>query len=205
VLKIHLILNLIKEVNLSTKGLNNRVLKTLSQSSSKAAIDLIGMRISTNINNKFVEILITETEAYGRKAVDQMSLLNVYKNIPTSLTLGPPFISVLKSYGSNKGIYILSGKQGSGEAVLVRSGLVLIGKKHIEKRRTIKLRNDKIDGPGNITKGLAIDSSFDGENILEGRINLSPRIHPVETAIAKQRKNAKKSDKHLWRFTLILK
>ena len=44
-------------------GLNNRVLKILSQSSHKAAVDLLGMRISTNIKDKFVEIMITETEA----------------------------------------------------------------------------------------------------------------------------------------------
>ena len=44
-------------------GLNNRVLKILSQSSQKAAVDLLGMRISTNIKDKFVEIMITETEA----------------------------------------------------------------------------------------------------------------------------------------------
>ena len=70
-------------------GLNNRVLKTLSQSAPKAAVDLLGMRISTSINDKFVEIMITETEAYGRKTTDKMALLNTYKNIPTSITLGP--------------------------------------------------------------------------------------------------------------------
>ena len=78
-------------------GLNNRVLKTLSQSAPKAAVDLLGMRISTSINDKFVEIMITETEAYGRKSTDKMALLNTYKNVPTSITLGPPHVAVLKS------------------------------------------------------------------------------------------------------------
>ncbi len=36
-----------------TKGLNNRVFKILSQKSSKAAVDILGMRLSTNFNNKF--------------------------------------------------------------------------------------------------------------------------------------------------------
>ena len=76
-------------------GLNNRVLKTLSQSASKAAVDLLGMRISTSINDKFVEIMITETEAYGRKSTDKMALLNTYKNVPTSITLGPPHLSLI--------------------------------------------------------------------------------------------------------------
>jgi 3-methyladenine DNA glycosylase Mpg len=39
----------------------------LSQKSSKAAVDVLGMRLSTNYNNKFTEIMITETEAFGRQ------------------------------------------------------------------------------------------------------------------------------------------
>ena len=37
-------------------GLNNRVLKTLSQSAPKAAVDLLGMRISTSINLSLIHI-----------------------------------------------------------------------------------------------------------------------------------------------------
>ena len=66
---------------METLGLNNRVLKTLSQSSAKAAVDILGMRLSTTIKDKFVEIMITETEAYGRKNTDKMALFNTYKNI----------------------------------------------------------------------------------------------------------------------------
>ena len=192
-------------MRMQPNGLNNRVLKTLSQPAPKAAVDVLGMRISTSMNDKFVEIMITETEAYGRKTTDKMSLFNTYKNIPTSLTLGPPHISVLKTYGTNKSLYFLSGKKGFGEAVLIRSGIILIGKKHVESRRKIKMKNDKLSGSGNITKGLSISDLNDGESIISGAIDISPRIHPVDKAIAKQRKNAKKNDKNLWRYTLILK
>lgn len=190
---------------METKGLNNRVLKLLSQPANKAAIDVLGMRISTHYKNKFVEIMITETEAYGRKSIDKLSLLNSFKNIPTSLTLGPPYISVLKTYGNNKSLFLLAGKKGSGEAVLIKSGLVLIGKRHVESRRKTKLKFDRISGPGNITKSLGIELINDSENILTGSINLSPRIHPVDQAIAMKRKNSKRGDKHLWRYTLITK
>jgi 3-methyladenine DNA glycosylase Mpg len=88
---------------------------------------------------------------------------------------------------------------------LIRSSVILLGKKHIEKRRKTKMKFDKLSGPGNITKSLAIDQTLDGENILSGIINLSPRIHPLDRAVAKQRKNAKRNDKHLWRYSLILK
>jgi 3-methyladenine DNA glycosylase Mpg len=66
------------------------------------------------------------------------------------------------------------------------------------------MRNDNVYGPGNITTALGISVKQDSENLLDGSVSLSPRIHPVERAIAKQRKNSKPRDKHLWRFTLVL-
>ena len=142
-------------------GLNNRVYHMLSQKSSKAAVDVLGMRLSTNYKNKFTEIMITETEAFGR--------------------------------------------QGSCEAILIRSGLVLLGKNYVESRRKVKMKSNKVTGPGNITKGLGLDLLNDGEDLFTGSLNLAPRIHPVDRAVATQRKNAKSKDKNLWRFTLVQK
>ena len=187
-------------------GLNNRVFQLLSQKSSKAAVDLLGMRLSTNFNGKFTEILITETEAFGRANTDQMSLATqLSRKIPKSLPLGPPSILIMKSYGSNKSLYLLTSKKGTCEAVLIRSGKILLGKNYIEVRRKTKMKIDNLTGPGNVTKALGITLKNDGDNILDGPISLSPRIHPADKAIAKQRKNSKPRDKNLWRFSLILK
>ncbi len=188
------------------RGLNNRVFKILSQKSSKAAIDILGMRLSTNFNNKFTEVIITETEAFGRSTTDPMSLANqLNRKLPASLPLGPPYILITKSYGDNKSMYLLTSKQGSCEAVLIRSAKILLGKNYIETRRKTKMKTDNLTGPGNVTKALGINLSYDGKNILDGPISLSPRIHPADKAIAKQRKNSKPRDKNLWRFSLILK
>ena len=186
-------------------GLNNRVYQILSQNSQKAAVDILGMRISTKYKNKFTEIMITETEAFGTAKADEMSLANqLNRKIPISLPLGPPHVMVLKTYGSNNSLYFLTSKEGSCQAVLIRSGKVILGKNYVETRRKQKMKNDNIYGPGNITKALGIDIEQDGENLLNDSIALSPRIHPVDRAIAKQRKNSKPRDKHLWRFTLVL-
>ncbi len=186
-------------------GLNNRVYQILSQNSQKAAVDILGMRISTKYKNKFTEIMITETEAFGTANADEMSLANqLNRKIPLSLPLGPPHVMVLKTYGSNNSLYFLTSKEGSCQAVLIRSGKVILGKNYVETRRKQKMKNDNIYGPGNITKALGIDIDQDGENLLDDSIALSPRIHPVDRAIAKQRKNSKPRDKHLWRFTLVL-
>jgi 3-methyladenine DNA glycosylase Mpg len=186
-------------------GLNNRVYQILSQNSQKAAVDILGMRISTKYKNKFTEIMITETEAFGTAKADEMSLANqLNRKIPLSLPLGPPHVMVLKTYGSNNSLYFLTSKEGSCQAVLIRSGKVILGKNYVETRRKQKMKNDNVYGPGNITKALGIDIEQDGENLLDGSIALSTRIHPVDKAIAKQRKNSKPRDKHLWRFTLVL-
>jgi 3-methyladenine DNA glycosylase Mpg len=67
------------------------------------------------------------------------------------------------------------------------------------------MNTNKVNGPGNITKGLGINLLNDGEDLFTGSLNLAPRIHPVDRAIATQRKNAKIDDKKLWRFTLVQK
>ena len=191
---------------LESSGLNNRVYQMLSQKSSKAAIDVLGMRLSTNYKNKFTEIMITETEAFGRQKTDSMSLINMFnRKFPESLPKGPPHILVLKSYGENKSLYLLTSKKGSCEAVLIRSGIVLLGKNYVETRRKVKMNTNKVTGPGNITKGLGVNLLNDGEDLFTGSLNLAPRIHPVDRAIATQRKNAKIDDKNLWRFTLVQK
>jgi 3-methyladenine DNA glycosylase Mpg len=191
---------------LESSGLNNRVYQMLSQRSSKAAIDVLGMRLSTNYKNKFTEIMITETEAFGRQKTDSMSLVNMFnRKFPESLPKGPPHILVLKSYGENKSLYLLTSKKGSCEAVLIRSGIVLLGKNYVETRRKVKMNTNKVTGPGNITKGLGVNLLNDGEDLFTGSLNLAPRIHPVDRAIATQRKNAKIDDKNLWRFTLVQK
>lgn len=191
---------------LESSGLNNRVYQMLSQKSSKAAIDVLGMRLSTNYKNKFTELMITETEAFGRQKTDSMSLVNMFnRKFPESLPKGPPHILVLKSYGENKSLYLLTSKKGSCEAVLIRSGIVLLGKNYVEIRRKVKMNTNNVNGPGNITKGLGIKLLNDGEDLFTGSLNLAPRIHPVDRAIATQRKNAKIDDKKLWRFTLVQK
>jgi 3-methyladenine DNA glycosylase Mpg len=189
-----------------TTGLNNRVYQMLSQKSSKVAVDILGMRLSTNYKNKFTEIMITETEAFGRQKTDPMALVNMFnRKFPESLPKGPPHILVLKSYGENRSLYLLTSKKGSCEAVLIRSGEVLLGKSYVESRRKVKMKTNKVTGPGNITKGLGLDLVNDGEDLFSGTLNLATRIHPVDRAIATQRKNAKSKDKNLWRYSLVQK
>jgi 3-methyladenine DNA glycosylase Mpg len=183
--------------------LDNRVFKILSQSSPKAAIDLLGMRVATQFNSKYTEFMITETEAYSTSRRDSMSMMNTFSNkMPESLVKGPPYVSILKTYGDNYGIYILAGKKGTTECILIRSGKILLGKPTMEVRRKKKIKSDYVVGPGNVSQALGIKSTHDMSNLFDGPIFLLPRIHVLNQAIAKQRKNSKTKNDKFWRYTL---
>ena len=64
------------------------------------------MRLSTTIKDKFVEIMIKETEAYGRKNTDKMALFNTYKNVYVHKTLDKDNIP----YHLNPLVYDIHGK-----------------------------------------------------------------------------------------------
>ena len=106
------------------------------------------------------------------------------RKFPETLPKGPPHVLILKSYGENKS---------------------LLGKNYVESRRKVKMKSNKLTGPGNISKGLGVELVNDGEDLFNGSINLAPRIHPAERAIATKRKNAKPGDNNLWRFSLVQK
>ena len=183
--------------------LDNRVYQILSQPAPKAAIDLLGMRIATEVNNKYCEIMITETEAYSTAKRDPISMMNMHtRKMPESLVKGPPFVSILKTYGSNLGLYILSGKKGTTECILIRSGKVLLGKPTMESRRKKKIKSEYINGPGNLTQALGITLKHDNSNLFNGPIYLLPRIHVLDQAIAKPRKNPQGGSINLWRYSL---
>ena len=57
-------------------GLNNRVYQILSQNSQKAAVDILGMRISTKYKNKFVILSTIDNLIKGGsgQAIQNMNL-----------------------------------------------------------------------------------------------------------------------------------
>ena len=53
-----------------SSGLNNRVYQMLSQKSSKAAVDVLGMRLSTNYKGKFTAKYGAHTTHYYFRKVE---------------------------------------------------------------------------------------------------------------------------------------
>ena len=113
----------------------------LSQKSSKAAVDVLGMRLSTNYKGKFTEIMITETEAFGRQKTDPMSLVNMFnRKFPETLPKGPPHD--LKYNGASTDVVIgddnairecvtINRATHEGEQTRIGSGNLLMAYSHL--------------------------------------------------------------------------
>ena len=77
----------------------------------------------------------------------------------------PGGVYVYRSYGIHWCVNIVTGPAGSGEAVLIRGGAPIAGRKTMEERRG---RADHLtDGPGKLCQALGIDGSFSGSMLGE--------------------------------------
>lgn len=144
-----------------------------------------------------VAVRIVETEAY----MPQDSASHAYKgktqrNAPMFSSGGVLYVYLC--YGMHQMINIVSGSEGSPQAVLIRAGEVIHGADIVQKRRS----NLDLNGPGKFAQGLGIDTSFSGER-LDRRVHIwdapsvdsfvcTPRIG-IEYALPKDRDA-------LWRF-----
>ena len=126
--------------------------------------ELLGKVLCTNFNNKLTSGIIVETEAYGG-VTDKAS--HAYDNKRTKRTEimyqkgGCCYIYLC--YGIHYLFNIVTNKENIPHAVLIRSGKINSGLKHIKKRRgnnipTLKL----LQGPGNFAKGLGINMHLNG-------------------------------------------
>ena len=143
-----------------------------------------------------VLIRILETEAY----MPDDSACHAYKgktkrNTPMFAQGGIWYVYLC--YGLHQMLNIVSGAQGSPQAVLIRGGEVLAGHEQVIQRRG----NLDLIGPGKLGKALGLDRTFSGEaigtriDVLEGaKVTYSthPRIG-IDYA-QEQDRNA------LWRF-----
>ncbi len=103
---------------------------------------------------------------------------------------------VYLSYGLNYCMNVVTGIEGTGNAVLIRAAIPLLGLEIMAKNRSIsrpltkKGLKNLLSGPGKITQALGIDRNFDGlsfdqstfkivdlnHEIPKHQIGLSPRI-----------------------------
>jgi DNA-3-methyladenine glycosylase len=141
----------------------------LSADADEVAPALLGMRLATRVDGAVTSVSITEVEAY---LPDDPASHAFRGRTPrnTPMFEGPGIVYVYRSYGLHWCVNVVTGRLGSGQAVLVRAGLPLEGTETMIERRG---RPDHLaDGPGKLCQALGIDAGFNGTRLGE-RLELS--------------------------------
>ncbi len=142
--------------------MNSVDLRWLGAPADEVAPRLLGMVLTTHVDGSATSIEIDETEAY----LPDDPASHTYRGpTPRNAPMfgAPGGVYVYRSYGIHWCVNIVTGPDGSGEAVLIRGGAPIEGRATMTERRG---RADHLtDGPGKLCQALGIDGSFDGTRI----------------------------------------
>ncbi|RMG26211.1 MAG: DNA-3-methyladenine glycosylase [Armatimonadetes bacterium] len=168
--------------------------KVLRQGALVAAPALLGMVVRVN----GCAARIVEVEAYLEEDPASHSYKGpTRRNAP--MFLGGGHVYVYRSYGVHWCLNIVTGKEGVGEAVLLRAAEPLEGIPLMRSRRGERHPDHRLlAGPGNLCAGLGVDGSFSGEP-LGLRVSLQGRPGLVR-AVATPRVGISQATDRLWRF-----
>jgi DNA-3-methyladenine glycosylase len=147
---------------------------------------LLGCLIERRLDGGSILVRITETEAY-RGADDPASHAHrglTPRNTPMFGAAGTLYIYF--SYGMHHCINIVTEAPGVPGAVLLRGAVAVEGIEYVRLHRPGVTDKLLLNGPGKLAKGLDVDLSFNGYDLLQ----LPPaplRIHPRESVPAFRR------------------
>jgi DNA-3-methyladenine glycosylase len=112
---------------------------------------------------------IVEVEAYGGGA-DPASHAFRGPTARNATMFGPAGrLYVYFTYGMHHCANVVTGREGDGEAVLIRALAPVEGVELMRARRAAARRDvDLCNGPGKLCQALGIDRSFDGVDLLDG-------------------------------------
>jgi len=123
--------------------------------------------------------IVVETEAYPGGA-DLASHTAGGRRTPRTETMylegGAAYI--YRIYGIHDCLNVVSGPEGSGEAVLIRALVPEGGVEAIRDARPGVPDRDLLRGPGRLCRGLGIDRSLDRIRFGEGPLHLEPGSSP---------------------------
>ncbi len=134
------------------------------------AKELIGKLLIRIKDRRKYSGIIVETEAYlGRKDPASHSFRGITKRNEV-MYKGGGYAYVYFTYGNHFCFNVVAGKEGKGEAVLIRALVPVFG---IEQMRRNRGQNDILNltsGPGKLTKALEIDKSLNGASLTDTEI-----------------------------------
>lgn len=142
----------------------------LSRPVLETARSLLGCEVVRETADGTRRVRIVETEAY---AEDDPASHSYNGPTPRSeVMFGPPgYWYVYKCYGIHWMLNVVCGREGDGEAVLLRAGEPLEGEVIMEENRGPK-GVELTNGPGKLAEALSLDDSFDGDSVDSGSLYL---------------------------------
>lgn len=137
----------------------------------KIARDLLGKVLFTHINGVVTGGIIVETEAYSWKerGCHAYGARKTSRNAIMFQKGG--YAYVYMCYGIHYLFNVVTNREETAEAVLIRAVEPIAGLEEIKFRRSI-VKNDihLTSGPGKLTKALGIDRTFNGKSLLDDEI-----------------------------------
>ena len=169
----------------------------LSGPAPKVAPHLFGMRVRSVVGGLPTEVVLTEVEAYTEDDPASHAFRGPTDRNRTMFGRAG-LLYVYRSYGIHWCANVVTGPEGSGQAVLLRGGRVVEGRAEVIRRRQ---RSDHLaDGPGKLCQALGIAGQHDGVDLLgDGPIRLLAGTPPV-TYLATPRVGISRATEVRWRF-----
>jgi DNA-3-methyladenine glycosylase len=160
---------------------------------------ILGSRVRSEIGGHVTEVMLTEVEAYGSDDPASHAFHGA-RNANRSMFAPAGTLYVYRSYGIHWCANVVTGPEGTGEAVLLRGGVPTVGEATMRERRG---RNDHLcDGPGKLCQALGISGEHDGSDLGSGPVRLILGS-PGDRVIATPRVGITKATEKLWRFVLV--
>ncbi len=140
-------------------------------------------------------VSLREVEAYTQD--DPASHSHRGRTARNEAMFGPPgTLYVYRSYGVHWCANVVTSRSGTGEAVLLRGGVIVAGRDLAVRRRG---RSDHLaDGPGKLCAAMAITGDHDGSSLIDGpyRLEEGPPCEYVST----ERIGISRGTERRWRF-----
>lgn len=168
------------------------------------ARELLGKILVREIGGEKISGRIIETEAYTGPG-DPASHAFRGPTPRSRIMFGPPGIAyVYFCYGVHHLLNVVTEKDGTAGAVLLRGLEPLEGLDRMMKNRSRKTENGLLDGPGKLTQALEITLSLNGDNLTKGKelYIIEGGTKPGEQIITAPRVGIKDGTDKLWRFRL---
>lgn len=131
------------------------------------AAHLLGKRLVTRIGGATTAVSICEVEAYGGADDPASHAHRGPRRRNRTMFAQAGTLYVYLSYGVHWCANVVTGREGRGQAVLLRGGLPELGVDTMIARRG---REDHLcDGPGKLTRALGLEGRHDGLALSQSR------------------------------------